>query len=78
MLNKPCIASDGSWLLPVSVWGDGIGGGKLPESLRDVSGANLFVSTDGGQSFRRRGLAGSKRGGSSMNISSSNAATDRS
>lgn len=55
MLNKPCIASDGSWLLPVSVWGDGIGGGKLPESLRDVSGANLFVSTDGGQSFRRRG-----------------------
>ena len=57
MLNKPCIASDGSWLLPVSVWGDGIGGGKLPESLRDVSGANLFVSTDGGQSFRRRGLA---------------------
>ena len=51
MLNKPCIASDGSWLLPVSVWGDGIGGGKLPESLRDVSGANLFVSTDGGQSW---------------------------
>lgn len=75
MLNKPCIASDGSWLLPVSVWGDGIGGGKLPESLRDVSGANLFVSTDGGQSFRRRGSPGSKRGGSSMNISSSNAAT---
>ena len=56
MLNKPTVAANGDWLLPVSIWGDGTGGGRLPESLRAYSGANLFVSEDGGRSFRRRGL----------------------
>lgn len=56
MLNKPTVAANGDWLLPVSVWGDGTGGGRLPESLRAYSGANLFVSEDGGRSFHRRGL----------------------
>lgn len=56
MLNKPTVAANGDWLLPVSIWGEGIGGGHLPDSLSAYSGANLFVSEDAGRSFHRRGF----------------------
>lgn len=55
MLNKPTVLNDGSWAMPVSVWGDGIGRGKLPEHLRKLDGARILVSPDNGKSFSWRG-----------------------
>lgn len=54
MLNKP-IGSGKKWLLPVSVWADGVGGGKVPPSLAARVGAGVLVTEDGGSTFQWRG-----------------------
>ncbi len=56
MLNKPIVTSNGEWLLPVSIWNEGVGQGHLPEALREFAGANVYASVDGGTTFQRRGL----------------------
>ncbi len=62
MLNKP-VVSGGNWLMPVSIWGEGVGGGHVPEALAPFVGANLFLSEDGGETFRRLGFARVESGG---------------
>lgn len=66
-LNKPTILSNGDWLLPVSLWTrDRIGIGTSPGLPRDylknahgdldpIRMANVFVSTDQGTTWTRRG-----------------------
>ena len=56
-LNKPTVLSTGEWMLPISL--DQRGGfgpfkGCFPE-LDPLRGANVFVSTDKGASWQRRG-----------------------
>ncbi len=58
-LNKPTVLSNGEWMLPISL--DQRGGfgpfkGTFPE-LDPYRGANVFVSTDEGATWRRRGAA---------------------
>ena len=58
-LNKPTVLSGGEWMLPVSL--DQRGGfgpfkGCFAE-LDPLRGANVFVSTDDGRSWQRRGRA---------------------
>jgi hypothetical protein len=60
-LNKPTVLSTGEWLLPVQllVHSKGIGPfgiGVFPE-LDSYRGANVFVSTDEGATWTRRGCA---------------------
>ncbi len=55
MMNKPTVLSDGAWAVPAAVWADGIGGGKTPERIRNICGANLVVSCDQGGTFVYRG-----------------------
>ncbi len=58
-LNKPTVLKNGEWLLPVSLWTrDRI----APETLKDahhdldpIRMANVFASTDQGQTWTRRG-----------------------
>ncbi len=58
-LNKPTVPSNGDWLLPVSLWTrDRIGPAALKDAHRDLDGirmANVFASTDEGQTWTRRG-----------------------
>jgi len=58
-LNKPTVLSNGDWLLPVSLWTrDRIGPAILKEAHKDLDAvrmANVFVSTDQGQTWTRRG-----------------------
>lgn len=58
-LNKPTVLSNGDWLLPVSLWTrDRIGPASLKEAHQDLDAirmANVFVSTDEGQTWTRRG-----------------------
>lgn len=58
-LNKPTVLSNGDWLLPVSLWTrDRIGPSILKDAHRDLDPirmANVFVSTDQGSSWTRRG-----------------------
>ncbi len=59
-LNKPTVLSNGEWLLPISLWTrDRIGVPELREKgyadLDEVRMANLFVSTDKGTTWTRRG-----------------------
>ncbi len=61
MLNKPVVLSTGEWLLSVQLLehSKGIGpfsAGVFPE-LDPFRGANVFVSTDQGQTWERRGCA---------------------
>jgi len=58
-LNKPLVLRNGDWLLPISLWTrDRIGPGELrgafPE-LDDLRMAHVFVSTDRGATWTRRG-----------------------
>jgi predicted neuraminidase len=58
-LNKPTVLSTGEWLLPISL--DQRGGlgpfkGCFAE-LDPMRGANVFVSSDAGKSWERRGMA---------------------
>jgi hypothetical protein len=61
-LNKPVVLSSGEWLLPVSLWDRG----KIkptilardPEPFRELDPyrmSNVFVSTDAGETWQRRG-----------------------
>ena len=66
-LNKPTVLSNGDWLLPVSLWtrdriGIGTSVGIPRDILKDahkeldtIRMANVFVSTDRGQAWTRRG-----------------------
>jgi len=58
-LNKPTVLSSGEWMMPISL--DQRGGfgpfkGCFPE-LDSMRGANVFVSTDEGANWERRGMA---------------------
>lgn len=54
MMNKPLVRPNGEWLLPISGWGNI--DPKLPE-LQPEALSNVYVSTDEGRSFQRRGGA---------------------
>jgi hypothetical protein len=56
-LNKPTVLSNGEWLLPISLdQRDGFGPFKgLFKELDPYRGANVFVSTDQGTTWERRG-----------------------
>jgi predicted neuraminidase len=58
-LNKPTVLKNGDWLLPVSLWTrDRIGPAVLKEAHKDLDSirmANVFVSTDQGATWTRRG-----------------------
>ena len=56
MLNKPIVAPEGTWMYPVSIWGDSVGSGTVPEWNKPFIGANLFTSTDNGNTLQRRGV----------------------
>ncbi len=58
-LNKPTVLSNGEWMLPVSLdqrEGFGVFKGLFKE-LDPLRGANVFVSTDEGATWARRGAA---------------------
>ncbi len=58
-LNKPTVLSSGEWMLPISLdQRDGFGPfkGCFPD-LDPMRGANVFVSTDEGNNWERRGMA---------------------
>lgn len=59
MLNKPTVLASGEWLLPLSLdQRGGFGPFKgLFTELDPLRGANVWVSTDNGQTFERRGAA---------------------
>lgn len=58
-LNKPTVLSNGEWMLPISF--DQRGGlGAFKGTFKELDpyrGANVFVSTDEGASWQRRGMA---------------------
>lgn len=58
-LNKPTVLANGDWMLPISL--DQRGGfGPFKGCFRELDpmrGANVFVSTDQGKSWNRRGMA---------------------
>ncbi len=57
VLNKPTVLANGEWVLPVefpNIGGIGPMRGLHPE-LEPLRGANVFVSTDQGKSWARRG-----------------------
>ena len=58
-LNKPTVLSTGEWMLPISFdQRGGLGAFKGTfKKLDPYRGANVFVSTDEGASWRRRGMA---------------------
>ena len=58
MMNKPIVDSHGRWLYPVSLWNAGPSLYNLPEEMH---GANVYVSTDGGETLSY--LGGTDRGG---------------
>jgi hypothetical protein len=57
VLNKPTVLANGEWWLPVEFPAfDGIGPMRYAnQELEPLRGANVFVSTDQGQSWKRRG-----------------------
>jgi sialidase-1 len=58
-LNKPTVLSTGEWLLPISL-DQRSGFGPFKECFRELDplrGANVFVSSDEGQTWERRGAA---------------------
>ncbi|MBR2693187.1 MAG: exo-alpha-sialidase [Thermoguttaceae bacterium] len=58
MMNKPIADKEGRWLYPVALWNAGKAYYNLP---KEMHGANVYVSTDGGDSLRY--LGGTDRGG---------------
>jgi hypothetical protein len=58
-LNKPTILKSGEWMLPISLWQRGkIGPQELKTAYRELDPlrmANVFVSTDDGATWERRG-----------------------
>jgi hypothetical protein len=58
-LNKPTVLSSGEWMMPISLdQRGGLHGFKGAfKNLDPLRGANVFVSTDKGESWQRRGMA---------------------
>ena len=58
-LNKPTVLSTGEWMLPISLdQRGGLHGFKGAfKKLDPMRGANVFVSTDEGETWQRRGMA---------------------
>lgn len=58
-LNKPTVLSNGEWMLPISLdQREGFGPFKgCFKELDPLRGANVFVSTDEGKTWNRRGVA---------------------
>ncbi|WP_009963458.1 sialidase family protein [Verrucomicrobium spinosum] len=58
-LNKPIVLKNGEWLLPISLWTrDRIGPAELRDGFKELDEfrmANIFVSTDQGKTWNRRG-----------------------
>ncbi|WP_353197346.1 sialidase family protein [Parapedobacter defluvii] len=58
-LNKPIVLADGTWMLPVSLWDrDKIKDKRYEEAFRELDTfrmANVFVSTNQGKTWQRRG-----------------------
>lgn len=58
-LNKPIILKNGEWLMPISLWGrNKIGPASLKNEFKELDEfrmANVFVSTDKGTTWTRRG-----------------------
>lgn len=50
-MNKPTVATDGTWLLPASVWGQG------PVVAGHPRATNVVASSDGGRTWSLRGSA---------------------
>ncbi len=66
MMNKPTVASDGSWLFPIAVWSHEPASNPsaarfVPDAQRhwnpDTVGTHVYRSTDRGQTVRRLGTA---------------------
>jgi predicted neuraminidase len=56
MMNKPLVLSGGEWLLPAAVWADEpTVDAAHRRQPADPSGANVVVSTDGGETWQLRG-----------------------
>lgn len=57
-MNKPTVLRNGDWLLPVSIWAQKPGDGTRSQhrhDLRELVGANAFISRDYGQTFTHLG-----------------------
>ncbi len=54
MMNKPTVASDGTWLLPCALWNRDCKPVELHPELNGERMANLIVSEDEGETFTRR------------------------
>jgi hypothetical protein len=57
MLNKPTVLKNGEWIFPTALWKDKLCGGNIPDEFKSLSGANLTVSKDNGETFQHRGGA---------------------
>ena len=56
MLNKPTVRQNGDWLLPVALWSaDFIRASEDHPELREEALANVYVSSDEGETFIRAG-----------------------
>lgn len=56
MMCKPIVRSNGEWLFPCAVWGCIPPAEEHPELAQEI-GANVYVSTDNGETFTFRGGA---------------------
>lgn len=60
MMNKPIVARDGAWLLPVAVWNQNVFAGNVHQRENDdpiPRGSFVYASEDGGRTFVKRGGA---------------------
>lgn len=60
MMNKPTLASNGDWLLPIAVWRQGIKGGldgNREDNDPEPRGSFLYRSSDNGKTFVKVGGA---------------------
>lgn len=56
MLNKPVVGHDGAWLFPTAVWKDHLTTGSAGgNDGTKASGAHIYATTDGGETFHPRG-----------------------
>lgn len=56
MLNKPVVGHDGAWLFPTAVWKDHLTTGSAGgNDGTKASGAHVYATADGGESFTYRG-----------------------
>jgi hypothetical protein len=55
MMNKPTVLKTGEWLLPITIWPEGVDG--IPKLISQAKDRKIFVysSTDNGKTFQKRG-----------------------